>query len=537
MYAAHTNTCADVGKARLLQHAGVKLHLWSQQKLCLENKGLITVADGKLVGASALSGEAHQRKVQSWIFTPSFQRSSTRAGKRQAFLDWNQAMPDTAYVRVIVVQQVDVQEYSCLVARLGQLRSLPCTIIMELPEVLDLTPLGDSLSPTYQTALSGRSLSSKNGVGYARLCIQLVAHALQLSDIWMLDDSIQDCWRLNLEAESLKQQPPQHGDLDPCSFFSVMSTIEQHVAATLKPSPATEPMFNPGHRTWDPAISPRKKTTEHVAKGQVLHAYDLSGSHAHVGVIGLNRQPYRHKLVGATWNEGQRRGPSPFKVTHSVYSFFLLNVASTCSKQPMVLWPARQYAEDIEMHHLCEDNQLSVVKRNSLFFHKAKLQGPAAVRAKAQLQEQVPEVVSICPAQGPMWSCQRIEVRVQHAQAGTTVRVCGILAAKAPDSAMEGQQVYTVQLPVMPEYLAACVTPPDARNVVMSGCVSLGCGQSEPLVAPLTFDYEGFRKWGPETHCSCSARKDTGRLESVAQNYDQRKFMCSSALDCVCGIQ
>ena len=153
------------------------MHLWSQQKAYLEKEGLIEVKDGKLVKAFPLRGCAHQQQVDSWIFTPSFGRS---AGKQQAFLDWRQAMPDTAYVRVVVVQPRDVPSYTQLVARLGQ--SLPCTLIMELPEHLDLIPLEYRLPAAYQSALPGRMLSIRNGAGYARLCIQLVAHALKLSN-------------------------------------------------------------------------------------------------------------------------------------------------------------------------------------------------------------------------------------------------------------------------------------------------------------------------------------------------------------------
>ena len=237
----------------------------------------------------------------------------------------------------------------------------------------------------------------------------------------MLDDSIQDCWQLDLEAESLKTHPRQHGPLKACSFHTVMASIEEHVAATRQPiSMDAEPLFSPEPRTWNPTVSPRAKASVAGTDiGQIQDAYDFSGSHCNIGIIGLNRQPHRHKLVGASWlgDEGRRHGPGPFRVTHSVYCFFLLNIEATCSRTPMVLWPACQYAEDIEMHHLCEDNQLSVLKWNSLFFHKANLQGRAAEKAKAEQPEPAPQV-SLFPARVPMWGCGQVTVTVQYAGGG-----------------------------------------------------------------------------------------------------------------------
>lgn len=420
-------------------------------------------------------------------------------------------MPGTAYVRVVVVQPKEVPAYTLLVARLGRTGTLPCTLILELPENLDLSPLGDRVSEQYQIALTGRMLSIDDGVGYARLCIQLVAHSLGLNDVWMLDDSIQDCWQLDLEAESLKAQPPQHAPLRACSFHTVMSSIEQHVAATRQPSGMyAEPLFSPDPRKWDPAVSPRAEAPAQEPIGQIGDAYDFSGSHCNVGIIGLNRQPFRHRLVGASWDEGRHRGPGPFKITHSVYCFFLLNVKATCSQHPMVLWPARQYAEDIEMHHLCEDNNLSVLKWNSLFFHKANLQGRAAEKAKAEQPGELPQV-SLSPSQGPMWGTDQVTVTVRHVRSCTKVTVCGIPATETQHE-VEGERVYTVRVPPVSDALAAWVFPPAAENIVLSGCeISLEVGRPEPFGATVGFSYQGLWKWDHDTKIRQSLPSDTGR--------------------------
>ena len=448
-------------------------------------------------------------------------------------------MPATHYVRVIVVQTSDVLKYKHLVARLGQADTLPCTLIMELPGTLDLKPLKPlaGLAEAYLSAVPSGTLSVDSGAGYARLCIQLVAHALQLHDVWMLDDSIQDCWQLNLHAESLKKQPPEHGPLDPCSFFTVMSSIEQHVAATRQPiaSADAEPLFSVGQRTWDPAVSTRAAASAQGQTGEIKDAYDFSGSHSNVGIIGLNRQPYRHKLVGATWDQGRRRRPDPFKITHSVYCFFLLNVQATCSKSPKVLWPARQYAEDIEMHHLCEDNQLAVLKVNSLFFHKANLQGPAAQKAKEGLPHKLPQGVSMSPEVGPMWCSQQVTVTVRHAQNCTAVTVCGVPAAEA-GSATEGERAYTARLHAVYSTLTACVTAPDERNVVLSGCVSLKIGHPEPFTVSSVFGYQGLWRWGDRTHVRARVPSDTGRLERHSAPPLLCKVTCCAQGNVYCGV-
>ena len=472
----------------------VKIHLTGHQREILQRLDLIKVKDGKLLQANSLDSLNLPNKVNSWIFTPSFGRFS---GQRQAFLNWSQAMSGAAYVRVLVVRPSEVKEYLQLVQSLGQAPdSLPCTLVMELPEQLSIGRLGSQLSQEYQKAVPAGVVTLDNGIGYARLCIQLVAHVLQLPDVWMLDDSIQDCWQLDLDAEPLQEEHAQHGPLQPCSFFTVMSGIEQHVAASKQPAEAASSQFAsmPIDKLWDSKVSPRASKEEVELVDTVQNIFDLSGAHEHVGIIGLNRQPYRHKLVGAKWQGG--RGPPPFKVTHSVYCFFLLNVKATCSAQPMVLWPARQYAEDIEMHHMCEDNKLSVIKCNSLFFHKANLQG-SAVKQAVELQKQLPSV-TVSGAAGPMWGGQQVTVTVSNAQHCRRVTVCGV-EAEEKEAQDQHTRRFVVTPPPVTDALAACVSRPDAANIVLSGRITLDIGQPELFVASQAFAYYGLREWGPRT--------------------------------------
>jgi len=501
----------------------MKIHLTGHQRETLQRLHLIKVKDGKMLQANSLDcldSLNVPNAVNSWIFTPSFGRFS---GQRQAFLDWSQAMSDAAYVRVLVVRPSEVKEYLQLVQSLGQAPdSLPCTVVMELPEKLTIGDLGSQLSKEYRDAVPTGIVTLNSGIGYARLCIQLVAHVLQLPDVWMLDDSIQDCWRLNLDAKSLQEEHAQHGPLQPCSFFTVMSCIEQHVAASKQPAEAAGSPFAsmPVDKLWDSRVSPRVSKEEVEIVEEVQNTFDFSGAHEHVGIIGLNRQPYRHKLVGAKWQGG--RGPPPFKLTHSVYCFFLLNIEATCSAKRMVLWPSRQYAEDIEMHHMCEDNKLSVIKCNSLFFHKANLQGSAVKQAK-----QLPSV-TVSGAAGPMWGGQQVTVTVSNAQLCRCVTVCGV-EAEETEAQDQHTRRFIVASPPVTDALAACVSPPDAANIVLSGRITLDIRQPELFVASQAFAYYGLREWGPRT---CPAKRDPPLPEAGSYSLSS----CASAIVLECSV-
>ena len=120
-------------------------------------------------------------------------------------MNWSKAVDaNIQYVRVLVVKSIQAHEYQEVVASINTpSQTMQQTMVMSMPDKLDLSKL-TKLSPAYKTAgASNMQLDDSLGVGYARLCIQLVAHALQLSHVWMLDNNVQDCWQLDLAAESL----------------------------------------------------------------------------------------------------------------------------------------------------------------------------------------------------------------------------------------------------------------------------------------------------------------------------------------------
>lgn len=64
------------------------------------------------------------------------------------------------------------------------------------------------------------------GVGYARLVVQLTAYSLNLRHVWLMDDNVQDCYKL--DYQKLLQQG-QHDNLKRTSFGEVMTQIENQV--------------------------------------------------------------------------------------------------------------------------------------------------------------------------------------------------------------------------------------------------------------------------------------------------------------------
>ena len=446
--------------------------------------------DGLIKSAKPVPGS---NSVQNWIFTPSSGRAS---GQRQAFMNWSQAVsPNVSYVRVLVVKSKEKKQYLEAVKVVNRsCKPMQQTLVMTMPDELSLGNL-QGLSEVYKDALKDGSPDASLGVGYSRLCIQLVAHTLQLSHVWMLDDNIQDCWQINLQAESLRASPSKHGKLQPCSFDTIMCGIEEQVSSARRAESSPSLQLSHAERYWKPARSPRKDHAPAQQGAQVLNWFDYGGSSRHYAVIGPNRQPYRYSLVGATWPGGA--GPPPFKITHSVFSFFLLNVEATMSAK--VLWPARQYAEDIEFHHMCEERRLAVVKCNRFFFHKTNLQGADLRTAHDQLR------ATFHPAQGPMWGGQELHIRVLPLRTVSSVTVCGATVSTVSNEA--GSSI--VVTPALSTPVLGL--PFGQSSAVLSSSITVKCHDVEAITAEGQYVYHGFWKWSSGTGIDTQSF-DTGKL-------------------------
>lgn len=65
---------------------------------------------------------------------------------------------------------------------------------------------------------------------------------------------------------------------------------------------------------------------------------------------------------------GMEGRAAPWKVTHSIYSMFMLNLAETVAKH--VFWPAKPYHDDVDFPQLCEERAMVAAKCQWLFLHK-----------------------------------------------------------------------------------------------------------------------------------------------------------------------
>lgn len=110
------------------------------------------------------------------------------------------------------------------------LRDAPqVTLLMVMPHTIDLHHLpGRCDMKSYQQT----KLNEAMGIGFSRLCIQLISKLMGLSSVWLLDDNISDCWRLPFE--DFVQSGGTHGSLKSIKIDQVMKTIESQVSMLLR---------------------------------------------------------------------------------------------------------------------------------------------------------------------------------------------------------------------------------------------------------------------------------------------------------------
>ena len=119
------------------------------------------------------------------------------------------------------------QGYKQLLQRYHALQAGACsppqfTVLLILPSTIDLA----AVPPSRRSATVDR-VGHGLGIGYARLGIQLIACWMGLKTVWLMDDNVQDCYRLRYE-HMLKHG--KHEPLERVSFGVVMKTIEKQVS-------------------------------------------------------------------------------------------------------------------------------------------------------------------------------------------------------------------------------------------------------------------------------------------------------------------
>lgn len=217
----------------------------------------------------------------------------------------------------------------------------------------------------------------EGGIGYARHFIQQWSKANGIPFVWMLDDNVQLCHELNVGTGGTEEW-----NYEPCSFTHVMNSLERLVLAddsetiVVQTEPSTQgtPKSIRSYAEGAPApnnacppesdLQLRGGTKPHTGD-KITTVGDLCGRPGHYGVIGIAR--HRHDV-----SINEETAGSPFGVTHSVYSFSLLNVNSTVSKK--ALYPMKMLWEDIEFNHIVDEQGLVVCMFRKFSHSKKNLQ-------------------------------------------------------------------------------------------------------------------------------------------------------------------
>jgi hypothetical protein len=209
------------------------------------------------------------------------------------------------------------------------------------------------------------------------------------------------------DGQQIRLSPPK-----PCTFAHIIRIISAQFCGggNIGPDPVTDPdertsvpahppsqelehLMNgwveekktpliPCPKTSDNRQTPRCSRPEKLPIWESKDIGSFSGKRKEFAVVGMSRDP-------PSFATRLKNIEQPFKVTHSVYSFYLLNVESTVDNG--VFYPPKTFHEDIHFNQLCEESDLAVLKFRHFFHHKKNLQnqnasqetGSGVVRAPA----------------------------------------------------------------------------------------------------------------------------------------------------------
>ncbi|KAL9644082.1 hypothetical protein ABK040_005548 [Willaertia magna] len=277
------------------------------------------------------------KNIKNWIFMPSHNRSAGGL----FFLD---SMESGTYGQVIVVR--DGEQFDTYVETLGNY-----FIIMSLPNeiqsnniipYLNENKLIEEIEFRNQNACTLRDCI--NGIGFARLAIQLLAFAFGLEFIWMIDDTCHHFEKIDFTNQKQKVT---------CSMFEVMKHIETIV---FDEQPILSIVDN-NTTNINPSNFTKKSKQEPLVWNDPINEF-TSGKH-NIAMIGIRKDGYRYN---------SSLNYHPFIQSHTICSFFLLNVRATCEKR--AFFPARIYQEDIEFEYLCRERGLYCLKSQQYFLSK-----------------------------------------------------------------------------------------------------------------------------------------------------------------------
>ena len=128
-----------------------------------------------------------------WMFTCSYggaQKATIRLNREPVMAKGESSLASGEYVQVLVLRE----EQASLDAYLREWGSE--YIIAVMPKKMEVRYARD---PSAARTLH----DDVGGIGYARLFCQLLANELGLEEIWMLDDNVERCWRIDVDADGL----------------------------------------------------------------------------------------------------------------------------------------------------------------------------------------------------------------------------------------------------------------------------------------------------------------------------------------------
>jgi hypothetical protein len=331
-------------------------------------------ASGRIIEAVSQTGRS-----RFWIFTPSYRRHLQ--GVASALLDRSGVLGDAKdFVQVLIVRRGE--EFDRYREDFGQYY-----VVIGMPHWLELQ---DILKATGSTQFksqfpSGDSVkvdAHAGGIGYSRLFIQIFSRLMELSSVWVMDDNVQACYIIDIDSifrreagdERLSMPPPKL-----CSFSKIIRTIsaefgcdaertkfgeeqKQGIENLLSRERALQPCPITGEGRQTPRCDPRGCGSIPWKSEDIIGYF--SGQSTEFAVVGMSRDP------GAFHRFAEME--HPFKVSHSVYSFYLLNVQHTVDRG--IFYPPKQFQEDIHFNQLCEEKHMAVLKYRHLFHHKKNLQ-------------------------------------------------------------------------------------------------------------------------------------------------------------------
>jgi hypothetical protein len=276
--------------------------------------------------------------ISSWIFTPSYAGRSTLFDKyliRDAVYPGMEPFKD--YLEVLVVRSEQFEDYQRHFGNRFVIISLPEKIYYGYNE--PVTP-------------------ATGGCGYSRLFIQLFAELIDLKSVWMVDDNVKSCYEISMGPEEVIDS--HHLKYQKTPFSTVMVKTEKilmysntenptakidNIPSDCRPIRSLEtelPIRHSSHTTSESLISP--------IPNEIREMHQFTGPNSSYAIIGNCR----------TLSQQQKKIHHPIKVTYSVYSFFLVNIAAI--KKHKVYYPPRPIWEDIEMNHALEEKGLIVCK-------------------------------------------------------------------------------------------------------------------------------------------------------------------------------